>query len=177
MKWRLAGLGAGMIAVAGTALADPECRPIAPPQDRPYPGTIRLHVDAADINHRVFHVHETLPVMDGEELVLLYPEWLPGTHSPSGRNRINKLAGLTVSAGNTPLGWRRDACDVFAFRIMPPQGTASIEVDFDYLSADMARAVRGAAPRSAPTFWCWSGRRWCSTRRATMCAGSRSTRA
>jgi hypothetical protein len=101
MKWSLAGLGAGMIAVAGTALADPECRPIAPPRDQSYPGTIRLHVDAANINHRVFHIHETLPVVDGEELVLLYPEWLPGTHSPTGRNRINKLAGLTVSAVNT----------------------------------------------------------------------------
>ena len=69
MNWRLAGLVAGMIAAAGTALADPECRPIAPPQDQPYPGTIRLHVDAADINHRVFHIHETLPVVGGEELV------------------------------------------------------------------------------------------------------------
>ena len=80
MKWRLAGLGAGMIVAAGAALADPECRPIPPPQDQPYPGTIRLHVDAADTNHRVFHVHEKLPVVGGEELVLLYPEWLPGTH-------------------------------------------------------------------------------------------------
>ena len=78
MKWRLAGLVAGMIAVAGQALADPECRSIVPPQDQPYPGTLRLHVDAADINRRVFHIHETLPLVDREELALLYPEWLPG---------------------------------------------------------------------------------------------------
>jgi len=150
MKWRLAGLVAGMIAAAGTAFADPECRPIPLPQDQPYPGAIRLHVNAADTNHRVFHIHETLPVVGGEELVLLYPEWLPGTHSPTGRNRINKLAGLTVSAVNTPLGWRRDACDVFAFRIMPPQGAASIDVDFDYLSADSGQSGPGSGAEVSP---------------------------
>jgi hypothetical protein len=88
----------------------------------------------------------------------LIPELLPGTHSPTGRNRINKVAGLTVSAANTPLGRRRDPCDVFAFRIMPLQGAASIDVDFDF-DYIAAGAVREAAPRSAPTFWCSSGRR------------------
>jgi hypothetical protein len=55
----------------------------AAPQDVAYPGVIRLDVDATDIDHAIFRVHETVPVSPGR-LTLLYPEWLPGTHSPSG---------------------------------------------------------------------------------------------
>ena len=74
--------------------------PIAAPKDIPYPGTIRLAVDATDVVHHIFSVHETIPVRanasGGESLVLLYPEWLPGHHSPDGP--LDKLAGLIVHA-------------------------------------------------------------------------------
>ena len=40
------------------------------------------------------------------DLVLLYPEWLPGAHSPRGV--IKKVAGLKFTAGGKPLTWRRD---------------------------------------------------------------------
>src|SRR3990172_3837644 len=59
--------------------------PIAVPRDTPYSGTIRLNVDATDTNRRIFRVRETLPVRGGEPLTLLYPQWLPGNHSPAGR--------------------------------------------------------------------------------------------
>jgi predicted metalloprotease with PDZ domain len=144
MRARAAGLALAMILAAGAARAEPECRPVAPPRDEAYPGVIQLRVNATDIDHRVFHVHESLQVAAGEELVLLYPEWLPGTHMPEGRNRLNKLAGLTVKAGGTALGWARDECNVFAFRIAVPAGVTAVDVDFDYLSADGAQNGPGA---------------------------------
>jgi predicted metalloprotease with PDZ domain len=150
MSWKLAGLVAGIIVSAGAAHADPECRPVPPPQDQPYPGAIQLHIDASDINHRVFHVHETLPVSAGKELILLYPEWLPGTHAPFGRNRINKLAGLMIRANNAALDWHRDPCDVFAFRVAVPQGAVNIDVDFDYLSADAGQGGSGSGAEVSP---------------------------
>ena len=58
--------------------------PIAAPADMPYPGTISLSVDITNITDRVLNVHETVPVK-GREITLLYPEWLPGTHSPSNQ--------------------------------------------------------------------------------------------
>ena len=58
------------------------CRRPFAPVDTPYPGTISLNVDVTNVNDRIMNVHETIPVK-GREITLLYPEWLPGTHSPS----------------------------------------------------------------------------------------------
>jgi predicted metalloprotease with PDZ domain len=148
MKTALIGFAA-VTMLAAAANAEPDCRPLAPPQDQAYPGSIRLSVDATDIAHRVFHVHETVPVAGGKELALLYPEWLPGTHAPQGLNHINKLAGLVIKANGAningaPLAWERDPCDIFAFRVHPPAGAASIDIDFDYLSPDGAQNGPGA---------------------------------
>ncbi len=58
--------------------------PVPPPQDHPYPGVIHLAVDATDTAHHVFSVHETIPVQAPGALTLLYPQWIPGDHSPNG---------------------------------------------------------------------------------------------
>ncbi len=52
-------------------------------------------VDITNVNDRIFNVHETIPVKAGK-MTLLYPEWLPGTHSPS--NPVESLAGLVITA-------------------------------------------------------------------------------
>src|SRR5205814_2268562 len=57
--------------------------PIAEPEDRPFPGTIQLSIDATDIDRKVVRVHEAIPATPGD-LTLLYPKWLPGTHAPEG---------------------------------------------------------------------------------------------
>src|SRR5260221_14738363 len=83
--------------------AGPQPVPMPPqieaPADPPYPGSIRLRVDATDIERHIFSVHETIPVRGGAPIVLLYPQWLPGTHSPTGR--VDKLAGLIIRANGT----------------------------------------------------------------------------
>ncbi len=105
---------------------------IPPPVDTPYPGTLKLAVDATDVAHGVFRVREQIPVVAGS-LVLLYPQWLPGTHAPQGQ--IDKLAGLTIHAGDRVLPWRRDQTDMFAFHIEVPEGVTTLDVAFDFLSA------------------------------------------
>ncbi|TAL87212.1 MAG: M61 family peptidase [Rhodanobacter sp.] len=101
------------------------------PQDVPYHGTLKINVDATDVTHRIFRVHEVIPVQPGS-LTLLYPQWIPGSHSPSGP--IDKLAGLVVTAGGKTLTWKRDTLNVYAFHVEVPQGVSSIEVAFQYLS-------------------------------------------
>jgi hypothetical protein len=39
---------------------------IAAPKDTPYPGAIRLSVDATDLERHIFTVRETIPVRAGE---------------------------------------------------------------------------------------------------------------
>ncbi|MGC2111288.1 MAG: peptidase M61 [Candidatus Korobacteraceae bacterium] len=105
--------------------------PVVAPADTPYPGTITLVVDLTNINDRVLNVHETIPVKGGD-LTLLYPEWLPGTHSPS--NPVENMAGLVLTANGKPVDWVRDRVNMYAFRINVPQGTSSLEVSFQYLA-------------------------------------------
>jgi predicted metalloprotease with PDZ domain len=101
------------------------------PQDKPYPGTVTIHVDANDTAQGIFRVHETIPVQEGA-LTLLYPQWIPGDHSPTGP--INMLAGLTLTANGKPLKWKRDEYNVYAFHVDVPAGVSSIDAGFQYLS-------------------------------------------
>lgn len=101
------------------------------PQDTPYPGTIALHVDASDTAQGIFRVHETMPVTAGP-LTLLYPQWIPGDHSPTGP--IDMLAGLKLSANGKPVMWKRDKYNVYAFHLEVPAGATSLDVQFEYMS-------------------------------------------
>jgi predicted metalloprotease with PDZ domain len=105
---------------------------IAAPKDTPYVGAIRLNVDATDIERHIFKIHESIPVRAGETLVLLYPQWLPGNHSPSGR--VDKLAGLMIYANGARVEWVRDPVDVFAFHVGVPAGATTLDVDFQFAS-------------------------------------------
>jgi len=104
--------------------------PIVAPADTPYLGAISLTVDLSNVTDRVLQVHETVPVKAGK-LTLLYPQWLPGTHSPS--NPIENLAGLVLMANGNRLAWVRDRVNMYAFHIDVPQGTSALEIDFQYL--------------------------------------------
>ena len=101
-------------------------------KDTPYAGAIRLTVDATDIERHIFSVRETIPVRAGEPIVLLYPQWLPGNHSPSGR--VDKLAGLMIYANDARVEWRRDPVDVFAFHVDVPAGATTLDANFQFVS-------------------------------------------
>ncbi|MCF7752661.1 hypothetical protein KQ945_18020 [Bacillus subtilis subsp. subtilis] len=103
-----------------------------PPQDVAWPGVLRIEVDARDIGRRIFKVKATLPAKPGP-LTLLYPQWLPGAHSPSGP--IDKLAGLVVTANGKPLQWTRDPYDVYAFKVDVPEGASEVVAQFEFLSS------------------------------------------
>jgi len=101
------------------------------PQDVPYPGTIRLEVDATNLTQRIFRMKETIPVQPGP-LTLLYPKWVPGGHTP--RNPIDKIAGITFKANGKRLDWKRDPLDVTAFHLDVPAGVNEITAEFDLLT-------------------------------------------
>ena len=109
------------------------------PQNVPYQGTLKINVDATDIARRIFRVHETIPAQAGA-LTLLYPQWLPGNHSPTGP--IDKFAGLKVTANGKVLPWVRDPLNVYAFHVDVPQGASSVDVEFQFLSPQDTRQGR-----------------------------------
>ncbi len=123
---------AGWAIAASAQTPAPLPPPIAEPQDRPYPGVIRLAVDASDVTRHIFRVRETIPVESGA-LTLLYPKWGPGTHGPVGR--IDSLAGLVIRADGQRVEWARDTADMYAFHLTVPAGARSLDLEFQFLSA------------------------------------------
>jgi predicted metalloprotease with PDZ domain len=127
------------VLIAGAAFAQkspgPQPAPLPPPipapLDTPYTGTISLSVDLTNVNARILNVHETIPVKPGE-IILLYPQWLPGTHSPS--NPVSNLAGLVITADSKRIPWTRDRVDMWAFHVDVPRGATSLDLNFQYLA-------------------------------------------
>jgi predicted metalloprotease with PDZ domain len=106
---------------------------IAAPKDVPYKGVLRLAVDATDTERHIFRVHETIPVDGPGPITLLYPQWLPGYHAPTGR--IDQLAGLVIKANGKRVDWSRDPIEGYAFHVDVPQGATALEIDFQSLSS------------------------------------------
>jgi predicted metalloprotease with PDZ domain len=138
-KGALAAFAAVCMAVPTTVCAQnspgpqpvPLPPPVVAPADTPYPAPISLLVDITNIAGRVFNVQETIPVK-GRDLTLLYPEWLPGTHSPS--NPVSELAGLMVTSNGKRVSWVRDRVNMHAFHIEVPRDTTTLEVNFQFLA-------------------------------------------
>lgn len=113
-----------LLVVAAPLLA---AKPVAPAARLP----ITVEVDATRAAQGVFHSHLVLPVAPGP-LLLTYPKWIPGEHSPTGP--IQQLVGLRFTAAGKGLEWRRDPVDMFAFHLDVPAGATELTADFDYLS-------------------------------------------
>ena len=115
--------------------AGPQTAPLPPaivaPVDTPYPGTISLTVDLTNVNQRIFEVHETIPVKAGKT-TLLYPQWLPGGHSPA--IQVEEMAGLVIMSNGQRVPWMRDRVDMHAFHVDVPQGASALDVNFQYLA-------------------------------------------
>ena len=125
---------------------------IPEPRDIPYPGTIQLTVDASDVTRGIFRIRERVPVSGPGDLVLLYPKWIPGHHSPSGE--IEKVAGLKFSAGGRPLEWVRDTIDVNAFHVTVPAGATAVDAEFQFISPTAENQGRVVAtPDMASVQW------------------------
>src|SRR4051794_36008832 len=93
---------------------------------------VRLRVDAADVTRRVVHVQMTMPAKAGP-LTLLYPEWIPGEHGPTGP--VVNVVGLKIEGGGRTIPWKRDDVNMFAFHLEVPGGVTALEVAFDFIPA------------------------------------------
>ena len=92
---------------------------------------VRLRVDATDSPRRLFHVQMSMPAKAGP-MTLLYPEWIPGDHGPTGP--IANLVGLKIQGGGNSIAWKRDSVNMFAFHLEVPAGVTALDVAFDFIS-------------------------------------------
>lgn len=106
------------------------------PRDIPFPGLITLDVDLTDIDRRIFSVRERIPVDSSGSMVLLFPKWLPGYHSPAAP--IELFAGLEIKVGDKTVPWRRHETEITAFEVELPYGARELDATFQFLSPTSA---------------------------------------
>lgn len=114
--------------------------PIPAPQDIPYAGTLKLAVDATDLERKIWTATTTIPVSKAGPFTFLYPQWVPGGHSP--RNELDRLAGLVVTANGKRIPWKRDVISVHAFHVDVPADVTEIQVSYQFLTAVESRIGR-----------------------------------
>lgn len=115
-------------------------QPVAPLHDADYPGVIGLAIDARDVARAIVRGTMTLPVQAAGPMTIYFPRWVPGHHAPSGP--IARIAGLSVRAGGTDIGWKRDPVMMHAIHITVPEGADTVEIAFQYLSPTDPRMGR-----------------------------------
>src|SRR5271163_5071000 len=84
-----------------------------------------LRVDATDASRHILHATMNIPAKPGP-MTLLYPEWIPGEHGPTGP--VIDLVGLKITAGGKTVLWSRDAVNMYAFHVTVPEGAHSLDV-------------------------------------------------
>jgi predicted metalloprotease with PDZ domain len=160
LKSSFAALVLVLLAATPAAAQAPNSKPqplpqppaIEAPRDVPYPGLLTLSIDATDLNRRIYRSHETVPVTKPGPMTLLYAQWLPGNHSPSGP--LYDLAGLKITTGGKPVIWTRDTANVFAFHIVVPAGATSLDIDADYLTpVDPSQGGVSMTPDMLRLYW------------------------
>src|SRR5712692_7322509 len=92
---------------------------------------VKLRVDATDAPRRLFHVQMSMPAKPGA-MTLLYPEWIPGEHGPTGP--IINFVGLRIQGNGKTISWKRDGTNMYAFHIDVPAGVATLEIAFDFIA-------------------------------------------
>jgi predicted metalloprotease with PDZ domain len=100
--------------------------------DRPFFGTVALDVDATDTRHRIYQVHESIPVEPGSVTTLLYPQWETASHGPTGS--VSRLAGLMIRGGGKDVEWMRDPYNPYAFQVRVPNDVRTLDLQFQFLS-------------------------------------------
>jgi predicted metalloprotease with PDZ domain len=103
---------------------------------------IGVAVDLTDAPRNIFHAQLTIPVKPGP-VTLVYPEWIPGNHRPSGP--IANLTGLVIKAGSQILRWDRDPLDMYAFHVEVPTGVNELQVSLDDITSSGSAGASGGA--------------------------------
>src|ERR1700735_3353177 len=103
---------------------------------------MKLRVDATDASRHVLHASMNIPAKPGP-MTLLYPEWIPGEHGPTGP--IVDLMGLKITAGGKPISWTRDVVNMYAFHVTVPAGASALDVVFDFITPPEAAGFTSGA--------------------------------
>jgi predicted metalloprotease with PDZ domain len=105
-------------------------------------GPIRLSVDLTDSYRKFLRAEISIPVTPGP-VSLVYPQWIPGEHSPTGP--VDNLTGLTCLANGKSVAWQRDSVNMFLFHLVAPQGASELNCSISFLATAPATGFSAGA--------------------------------
>ena len=122
---------------------------------------ITLSVDLTDAPRKILHATETIPVQPGP-MTLVYPEWIPGEHGPTGP--IVNQAGFIITTPHgangepgEPVKWERDLLDMYSYHITVPAGTTQLDIKMDFLAtASGAQFTAGGSTSANLALLSWN---------------------
>ena len=86
---------------------------------------LTVHLDAREVARKRVHTELSLAAKPGP-LTLVFPEWIPGEHGPTGP--IDTLVGMVIRANGQTLTWQRDPSDMYAISVLVPAGANRLEI-------------------------------------------------
>ncbi|HEX5284381.1 MAG TPA: M61 family peptidase [Bryocella sp.] len=108
---------------------------------------ITLAVDLSDAPRKILHSQETMPVQSGP-MTLVYPEWIPGEHGPTGPV-VDQAGFIITSQTGQRVKWERDPVNMYAYHITVPEGTTQLNIKMDFLATASAEGFSAGASTSA----------------------------
>jgi predicted metalloprotease with PDZ domain len=115
---------------------------------------LTLAVDLTDAPRKLLHATETLPVQPGP-MTLVYPEWIPGEHGPTGP--IVNQAGFIISTpSGAPVKWERDLTDMYSFHITVPAGVTELRIKMDFIGVGGAQFSAGGSTSANLALLSWN---------------------
>jgi predicted metalloprotease with PDZ domain len=119
---------------------------------------ITLSVDLTDAPRKLLHATETLPVQPGpqpREMTLVYPEWIPGEHGPTGPI-INQTGFIITTPSGDPVKWERDPVDMYSYHITVPSGVTELHIKMDFIAAQGAQFTAGGSTSANLALLSWN---------------------
>jgi predicted metalloprotease with PDZ domain len=115
---------------------------------------ITLSVDLTDAPRRILHATETIPVNPGP-MTLVYPEWIPGEHGPTGPI-VNQAGFVITTPSGSPVKWERDLVDMYSYHITVPPNTTQLEIKMDFLAMAGAEFTAGGSTSANLALLSWN---------------------
>ncbi len=108
---------------------------------------LTLAVDLTDAARKILHSQETMAVQPGP-LTLVYPEWIPGEHGPTGPV-VDQAGFIITTQSGERVKWERDPVNMYAYHITVPQGATQLNIKMDFLATASAEGFSAGASTSA----------------------------
>ncbi|MGA7158812.1 MAG: M61 family peptidase [Acidobacteriaceae bacterium] len=115
---------------------------------------ITLSVDLTDAPRKILHATETIPVEPGP-MTLVYPEWIPGEHGPTGPI-INQAGFIITTPSGQRVKWERDLVDMYSYHITVPAGTTQLNIKMDFLATGGANFTEGGSTSANLALLSWN---------------------